>query len=165
LKVVTNASILIGLGGIGRLDLLHERFPDGILMPRAVWREVVEQGGERPGARKVAEANWFTVHDVKAHEMVQLLEMELDEGEAEAIALGLEVEADVLLLDERDARRAAKRLGLRVLGTVGILIWARRVGKIANLREVLDARQSQGRFRISQTLYERALGAGAEQKK
>ena len=106
MKVVTNASILIGLGGIGRLDLLHERFPDGVLMPRTVWREVVEQGGERPGAREVAEANWFAVHDVKAHEMVQLLEMELDEGEAEAIALALEVAADVLLLDERDARRA-----------------------------------------------------------
>ena len=94
----------------------------------------MEQGGERPGAREVARAKWITVRDVTAQEIVQLLEMELEEGEAEAIALAHEIGAKVVLLDERDARRAAKQLGLRVLGTVGILIWARRAGEIVSLR-------------------------------
>lgn len=165
MKVVANASTLIGLSSIGRLALLHERFPDGVLIPPAVWKEVVEQGEERPGAREVARANWITVRDVTAREIVQLLEMELEDGEAEAIALAHEVRAEVVLLDERDARRAAKQLGVRALGTVGILIWARRMGKLASLQEALDALQNQAKFRISQSLYERALGEVSERER
>jgi predicted nucleic acid-binding protein len=52
--------------------------------------------------------------------------MELDEGEAEAIALCREQQAELVLLDEKDARRVVRRLGLAVLGTVGVLIWAKR---------------------------------------
>ena len=110
------------------------------------------------------QADWITVYDVKNWEMVQILKMELDEGEAEAIALAREVEADVVLLDERDARRAAKHLGLRVLGTVGILVWAKRGGKITSLRENLDKLKSIAKFRMSQSLYERVLGEAGEQE-
>ena len=105
------------------------------------------------------------MRDVTAREIAQLLEMELEEGEAEAIALAHEVGAEVVLLDERDARRAAKQLGLRVLGTVGILVWARRVGSLASLREALDALRTQARFRISRTLYEQALSEVGEQER
>ena len=132
--IVADASILIGLSTIGQLNLLWERFPGGILIPPAVWREVVEQGGQRPGARAVAEADGITVHDVTALEIVQLLKTELEAGETEAIALAHQVDADTVLLDERDARRAARQLNLSVLGTVGILIWARRTGRITSLR-------------------------------
>jgi predicted nucleic acid-binding protein len=163
-KVVANASVLIGLSAIGQLSLLHERFPEGILVSKAVWKEVVEGGGKRPGAKEVAGADWITVREVKTKEIVQLLQAELDEGEAETIALGQEVKADMILLDEREARQAAKRLGLRVLGTVGILIWARRAGKISRLREALDALQTKAKFRLSPTLYERALREVGEGK-
>ena len=163
MKVVADASILIGLSSIGQLALLNERFPGGVLIPPAVWREVVEQGKERPGAREVAGANWITVRDVTTRKIVQLLEMALEEGEAEAIALAHEIGAEVVLLDERDARRAAKQLGLRVLGTIGILMWGRRVGRLASLREALDALRAQARFRISRTLYEEALEEVGEQ--
>ena len=164
MKVVSDSSVLIGLSSIGRLALLHDKYPDGVLIPVAVWTEVVEQGEKRPGARKVDQADWITVYDVKNWEMVQILKMELDEGEAEAIALAREVEADVVLLDERDARRAAKHLGLRVLGTVGILVWAKRGGKITSLRENLDKLKSIAKFRMSQSLYERVLGEAGEQE-
>jgi predicted nucleic acid-binding protein len=130
------------------LALLHDKYPDGVLIPVAVWREVVEQGEKRAGARKVDQADWITVHDVKNREMVQILEEK----------------ADVVLLDERDARRAAKQLGLRVLGTVGVLVWAKQGGKIASLRENLDKLKNMAKFRISQTLYDRALGEVGEQE-
>lgn len=162
---MADASVLIGLSSIGKLTLLHDRFPDGLLMPRAVWREVVEQGQHRPAAHEVAQANWLTVRDVASGEILKLLGMELEEGEAEAIALACEVGADIVLLDERDARRAAKRMGLRVLGAIGILIWAKRMGKIPTLRGALDALQSRAKFRISRTLYERALSEAGEQEK
>lgn len=162
MTVVADASVLIGLSSIGRLALLQERFPEGVLVPPAVWREVVEQGGERPGVREVAEAGWITVREVTAQEIVQLLRMELEAGEAEAIALAHESGAEVVMLDERDARQAAKQLGLRVLGTIGILIWGRRVGKLISLREAMDALQHRAKFRISRTLFERALSEVGE---
>ena len=102
------------------------------------------------------------MRDVTALEIVQLLQVELEEGETEAIALAHQVGAEVVLLDERNARRAAKQLGLHVLGTIGILVWARRTGNITSLREALDALQTRAKFRISQQLYERALSEVGE---
>ncbi len=40
MSVVADASVLIGLSSIGKLPLLHERFPEGVLIPSAVWQEV-----------------------------------------------------------------------------------------------------------------------------
>jgi len=54
LKVVSDASVLIGLSSIGMLWLLRERFSGAILVLEAVWREVVDEGAERPGAREVS---------------------------------------------------------------------------------------------------------------
>lgn len=163
MKVISNASVLIGLSSIGMLSLLRERFPEAILVPEAVWREVVDEGAERPGARELSTANWIKIQKINDKRMVRLLRAELDEGEAEAIALAHEVSADVVLLDERDARRAAMRMGLKVLGTVGVLLWGKQMGKFVSLREQLDALRFQGKFRISQRLYDRVVQEAGEE--
>lgn len=155
--VVADASVLIGLSSIGYLHLIQEQFSGTVLIPPAVWKEVVEQGGDRPGSHQVSKADWINVHDLKNQDISTILKMELDEGESEAIALADELKADVVLLDEKDARRIAKQLGLRVLGTIGILVWGKRVGKINNLRQVLDMLKNRAMFRISHTLYQQAL--------
>lgn len=94
--------------------------------------------------------------------MVALLRAEVDEGEAEAVALARERQIPVVLLDERDARRVAQRLSLQVLGTVGILVWARRVGTVVSLRDQLDSLQSRGRFHLSESVCQEALRAVGE---
>lgn len=164
MKVVADSSALIGLSSIGHLDLLRERFPEGILIPRAVWKEVVEQGRGRPGAHAVEVAEWIIERDVTTTGVAHLLETTLEKGEAEAIALAHETGADVVLLDERDARHAAKQLGLHVLGTVGVLMWARKVGRIPNLRGALDALEESAGFRIGPALRARALREVGEHK-
>ena len=157
MKVVADSSVLIALAGIGRLSLLRQRFPEGILITQAVWHEVVECGRGKPGAQAVGAAEWITCCPVHEHAVVRLLQPELDEGEAEAIALSREVQADVVLLDEKGARRAARRLGLPILGTVGLLIWARHQGLVACLKDELDRLCKEGGFRLSQDVYEEAL--------
>ena len=158
MKAVADASVLIGLSGMGLLSLLKDRFPDGVLVPPAVWREVVERGANRPGVKEIAGASWITVLEPKDGEVVRVLRINLDEGEAEAIALAHEQHADAILLDERDGRQTATEMGLQVLGTVGLLIWAKRTGKLAgNLREALDRLQERSQFRIGRTVYEAAL--------
>lgn len=162
MKAVANSSILIALSTIGQLGLLLRRFPEGVVVPQAVWREVVETGKGQPGSEEVASASWVVVREVKDQGLVSLLRPELDDGEAETIALAREEQVPVVLLDEKDARRVARRLGLQVLGTVGLLIWAKRVGTIASLREQLDTLQGLGRFRLSQPVYDEALRAVGE---
>jgi hypothetical protein len=48
MKVISNSSVLIALSGIGCLEHLQHRFPEGVIIPDAVWREVVETGHGRP---------------------------------------------------------------------------------------------------------------------
>jgi len=127
------------------------------LVPKAVWREVVEEGKGQPGAQEVANAGWIEVAEVKNRAVVEVLLAHLDRSEAEVIALAQERQADLVLLDEKEAREFAERLGLRVLGTLGLLVWAKREGLIAVVREQLDALRREAGFRISSELYRRVL--------
>ena len=157
MKVVSNSSILIGLSAIGRLDLLQQRFPKGIIVPGAVWNEVVETGLGLPGAEQVSQAEWILRQHVQNSVLALSLQASLDQGEAEVIALGQEIGANLLLLDEKSARNIAVRLNYSALGTVGVLIWPRRSGFVPNLSHELDLLQQKGGFRISKDVFEYAL--------
>jgi len=89
--------------------------------------------------------------------LASFLQNELDYGESEAIALFIENPLNALLLDEKSARQVARRMNLPILGTVGILIWAKQQGLIDSLKEQLDRLMSQGQFRLSQRVYGSAL--------
>jgi len=99
--------------------------------------------------------------EIRDEHLKRILQLLLDEGEAEAIALALEANASLLLLDDREARLQAKRLGLRVTGTLGILLRARKLGLIEGLREELNKLRETG-FRISKSLEEEILKAAGE---
>jgi hypothetical protein len=102
------------------------------------------------------------VCDVEQGDLVSVVGMELDRGETEAIVLARQQDVSLILLDDKAARRVARRLSLRVLGTVGVLLWATRAGIIDELRVHLDKLRTVGRFRLSQSVYEAALAAVGE---
>ena len=97
MSIVSNASPLINLARIGRLELLHKLYGE-ICIPEAVWHEVVIAGAGLPGATLVAAATWIKRHTVVNAVLVRALQQDLDAGESEAIALALELEADLLLM-------------------------------------------------------------------
>ena len=113
--VVCNTSPIIALACAGHLELLHALHGE-ILVPDAVYDEITVAGVGEPGAREVAEAAWIKRRPVPNAPLVNALSLELDAGEAQAIALAAESGAGLILLDERLGRRAAKRLGLTVIG-------------------------------------------------
>jgi predicted nucleic acid-binding protein len=120
-KVVCDSSTLIHLAAIGRLPLLQE-FYEELTIPTAVWQEVVEKGRGRLGVTEVEAAfqeGWIHVHPVEASLFLRSLRQELDAGESEVIALALDLEADLVLLDESEARRKAEAFGLKKTGIVG----------------------------------------------
>ncbi|MCR4406840.1 MAG: DUF3368 domain-containing protein [Anaerolineae bacterium] len=156
MKVVSNASVLINLARIGELDLLRQLYGT-LLIPEAVWQEVVVEGVGQPGAGQVEAASWIKTHDVANELLVRALRQDLDAGEAEAIALALEVGADLLLMDERLGRETAQHLGLRYVGLIGVLITAKRRGLIDAVKPYLDKLRDVAGFYLTDALYARVL--------
>jgi len=146
---------------IGRLELLRELFGN-VLVPEAVWEEVVVTGAGQPGARLLEEAAWVARHQVTNHTVVQALRQGLDAGEAEAIALAVEVKADLLLMDERLGRETAQHLGCRVTGVIGVLVEAKRKGILPKVKSPLDALRDEAGFRVSERPCARVLGDAGE---
>ena len=162
--VISDSSPLINLAGIGRWGLLHEMLGD-IIIPPSVWDEIVTQGNVLPGAAEVREAcgqGWISRKKPENKHLVNLLCQDLHQGEAEAIVLALELNADLILLDETDARQAAATFGLRKTGVIGILMRAKREGTIDSLRFELNTLREQMGFFIDDQLYYRALASVGE---
>jgi predicted nucleic acid-binding protein len=87
----------------------------------------------------------------------------LDPDELAAIALAEELEADALLMDERDGRREAERRGLPVLGTLRVLADAAEHG-LTDLQTAFD-RLRQTNFRVSEQLFRMLLDREAARKR
>jgi predicted nucleic acid-binding protein len=84
----------------------------------------------------------------------------LGDGELEAIALAIELKADQIIIDDRPARRLAEASGLNVIGTLGLLLGAKRAGLIDRIRPELDSLLKTSFF-LSPELYNELLrGAG-----
>jgi uncharacterized protein len=157
--IVSDTSTLIHLASIDRLDLL-EMFFDQVTIPLAVWREVVEQGRGRAGALEVErarQAGWINIVQATDLALLRLLKRDLDDGEAEVIALAVEHRADLVLLDETDARATADLYGLSKTGVIGLLIRAKQEGYIGLLKPELDRLLHQAGFWIEESFYRRVL--------
>jgi predicted nucleic acid-binding protein len=152
---VSDASPLINLSRVGRFDLLAAFYGE-IVIPQAIYQEVVLRGEGREGSREVRGADWIKVQTPQDELAVRALAAELGTGEAAAIILAQELQASLLLIDEIRGRRIAQQLGLQVRGTLGILAQARREGRIPGLRETLDLLRARGTW-IDQALYEEML--------
>lgn len=161
MKVVSNTSPFVSLGRIGSLNLLHQVYGD-LLIPEAVWQEIVIDGAGLPGAVEVREADWISVQEVANKPLVRSLRQDLDAGEAEAIALALETDADLLIMDERLGREVAHHFGIKYIGVIGVLVVAKQRGFIEAIKIKLDQLRDVAGFRVSKKLYTRILQEGGE---
>jgi predicted nucleic acid-binding protein len=159
--VVSNTSPLTNLAAIGQFYLLRKLY-DEIHIARAVWEELNAQGQRWPGSDEVAAADWIERHTVENEALVTALQRDLDPGEAESIALALELETDLILLDEREGRHAAQRMGLRVVGVVGVLLEAKASNDVSAIRPLLDGLRQTAGFYLSESLYQHALTLAGE---
>jgi uncharacterized protein len=140
---VTNSTCLISLDRIGALDLLRRVF-DEVLVPPAVVHEV----GTPP--------KWLTIRAVANAVWEQALGYNLGPGESAAIGLAAEHPAAEIVLDDRKARRFAERIGLRIVGTPGIIIRAKRAGAVPAVLPILLDLRSHG-FHMSDDIFTRCL--------
>ena len=156
MRIVSNASPLINLARIGKLDLLRELYGE-LIIPEAVWHEVVVEGAGQPGSDEVKTSQWIKRQAVTNRQLQQALRQELDAGEAEAIALAVELNAELLLMDEHLGWEVARHLGLRYTGLIGVMIEAKHKGVIGSVKPQLDSLRDISGLHVSDALYLRIL--------
>lgn len=155
-SVVSDSSTLMHLSRIHQLALLRDLHQAVTITP-AVWSEVVVQGAGRREAAEVEAARqegWVAVQAPGDGPLLDLLrrEPELGDAEAECIALAAESQADLLLLDETEARIIARLHGLKTTGVVGILLRAKAEGRVQSLRMAICELRERAGFRIGKDL-------------
>jgi predicted nucleic acid-binding protein len=159
--VISNASPIINLAIIGRLNLL-KKFWAKIYVPEAVWKEVVIDGEDKDEVVEIKKADWIIVEKVKDHNLTLLLMQNLDKGEAEAIALAIEMNADIILLDETDAREAADIYKIEKTGVLGILLLAKLKNEISNLEQEIEKLKIKADFWLKDSLIQSVLRKAGE---
>lgn len=121
-RVAVNASPLIALFQSGQAELLPQLFDD-IFVPEAVWREVTETEHEDVAAAGLRSAPWAKRAAVSISPRIE--SWNLGEGESAVLSVALNEQDCRALVDDRAARRCAKTLAVRTLGTGGLLILAK----------------------------------------
>lgn len=159
-KWVLNASLLITLGKVFAITLLESMCSD-LVVPEGVVREL-DQGSADDPAR-----NW--IHGGGASFVRQLEEIpplimswDLGEGETEVISWAYLHPGYETLLDDRAARNCASSLGIRVRGTIGIILLAKKEGMLPQVRPILGQLTESG-FRISPELLRAAYKLADEE--
>lgn len=161
--VVSDASPIICLSAVGRLDLLRQLY-DEVWIPTSVQEEIDRGGPGQPGVTELRSADWIFAKPAQDEILMRALDGELDRGEAEAIALAQELKADLLLIDERRGRAVASRLGLKAVGILGVLMEGKRRGLLPAVAPLLIDLRTKAAFRISPQLYNYVLETAGERE-
>ena len=123
-----------------------------LTVPPAVAREILPS---------VPPAPWIVERRLTQPLAPLVLRANLGAGESEALSLAVEIRADLLFVDERAGRRVAAALGVSVVGTLGVLLAAKRTGSIAEVRPC--GRAASTRLWVAPRLVKQALLAAGEE--
>ncbi|MDU9050766.1 MAG: DUF3368 domain-containing protein [Candidatus Electrothrix sp. Rat3] len=157
--VFSNTTPFIALSSIGQLDLLPSLFSEVCIVP-----EVVEECrvGGRIGVPELTYFPWIkqvgSSPDVRSHIL-----LELDKGEKFTIHTACVRKADLVIIDEKIGRNVAEYLGLTVIGTLGILLNAKKKGLIASFSDCVAEMQRNG-LRYHPRLIERLIRQCGEEE-
>ena len=154
--VVSDTSALSNLAMVDHLWLL-EAIYQTVIIPGMVANELA--AASNPTISAIPKLGWIQIQSLTNSQLADKLQQErgLDAGEANAIALALELRADDLLIDERLGRQEAIRLGLSIIGILGILLIAKQRSLISQVQPVMDALIKKAGFRVSPQLFQRVL--------
>ena len=157
--VVSDTTPLISLMKIGQLDLVNHLFGE-VQIPNAVYEELVSNTRFPDESRQIRECSFIKRVDVADIQSVKLLRRSagLDAGESEAIVLSDSLGASLLLMDEAKGRQVAMQMGIRIMGTIGMLLAAYKE-ELLSKEEILhciEILKTTGRH-ISERLYKQLM--------
>jgi predicted nucleic acid-binding protein len=156
---IVNASPLILLGKIGHIALLSG-LADELIVPEMVVREVERK---RDGQQALVEIASFPEARVEVEASVssEIVAWNLGRGESQVISLAVSDPGCRAVLDDLQARRCAQSMGLPLIGTLGVVLRAKRKGVIAEARPVIEHLRQVGLY-VSDGLIEQALARVGE---
>lgn len=154
-KVIVNSTPLIALCHVNQLNILKELYGE-IIIPKAVYDEISVK--KDSVCKKIVDESLEWVHVQKIQNVMAkaMFKSQLHDGEVEVMILAKEQNADVVIIDDQNAKKYAKYLELPVTGTLGILIKAKQVGYIPELKPLLDVMVQNGIY-IKNSLIEHCL--------
>lgn len=141
-KVVINTSPLIVLFKSQLADLLPQLFTE-IIVPGAVWDEIVEAGKTDAASRQLPTVSWAQRVNLSTVSPV-ITAWGLDSGESEVLSFAWTNSGYRAIIDDAAARRVARTLSIPVLGTAGILLLAKQKGIIPSISGQIQALQDVG---------------------
>ncbi len=134
---VVNASPIIALARVGRLHLLSDLCEE-LLVPEAVVTEILAGPASDPRGRR-----WRSGWDASSR-LNELHAIWLGAGETAVLAVAAEKQRAAAVLDDAAARVCAKSLGIEVIGTLGVVLRAKKNAHISSATEVLESLQAAG---------------------
>jgi predicted nucleic acid-binding protein len=142
--VIADASVLIIFDKIERLDILRDLYQEILTTP------------EISGEFQKSLPDWIKVKPPGNKKYQKLIENHLDVGEASAIALAMEDKESLIILDDLRARKYAKRLGIKITGTLGVINKAKETGIIEKIKPVIENLIEKD-FRVSKNIIQNLL--------
>jgi len=159
--IVSDTSCIINLISIQQIHLLENLFGK-VIIPHAVYEEIVIEGAGKQGAEQLETYSWIEVRKCNNENLLNRISKSLDDGESEAIVLAIELKADLLLIDEAKGRTIARENGIPIIGLLGVLVRAKQKGHISNVKSLMDELISHAQFRIADELYFEVLKISGE---
>lgn len=159
--VVSDTSAIANLALVSHLWLLNQLYGQ-VVIPEVVANELA--AAEEQSIQETLELDWIIIQSLTDLPLATQLQQErgLDAGEAHAIALAVEIEATDLLMDERLGRREAMKLGLSIIGILGVLLAAKGQNHIPAVKPIVDDLISTAGFRVGAALYQQVLALAKE---
>ncbi len=153
--IVSDASPLIAFGGIHRLDILPALFGT-VLIPEIIAQECLADKTKTGAAaiEKAIQKKLIQIHTDIIYRSIDLRDI-LDEGEAAAISLAHTMQQP-LLIDEKLGRGVAKNLGIKIIGTIGVLLLAKQKMIVREIKPIL-IQLKNGHYFLSEQLIQEAL--------
>jgi predicted nucleic acid-binding protein len=148
-KIIVDTSCIIILSKIKELSLLK------LLYGEVLITDIIAKEFDEPLP------DWIIVCPIKIKENVFLFEKRIDKGEASAIMLALEIPNSIIIIDDFKGRALAKELGIKVTGTIGIIISAKNKKLIPSIKPILE-KIKETNFYISKALENEALRLAEE---
>ena len=158
--VISNTTPILSLFKIGKLEILKNLFGE-IIVPEAVYNEIAVADSSKQGADVLDKVEYIKVKKIQNLLAADMLRSQLDYGESETIVLAKELNADILLLDEKKARKVGQANSMKIIGTIGVLQAAKDRGLISDMKTQLDKLIENGIW-LDKKLYQTVLQNNGE---
>ncbi len=156
--VISDATVLIALARAGHLWVL-EKLWGSVIIPETVYLEIIRGLPGRSEINEALNSGWVKVQKAQDQRLVHLLQGDLrGKGECECVVLARELGINTVLIDDKKARKVAKRAGIQVIGTLGVLVLAVKE-EVLSKEDALGIIQSltESDFRLSETVIQKAV--------